>query len=67
MVSARRYVFPEPGDTIATVAARELPGHDDAGATLLSWNLHLVLRRTPTGPDDELLGTEIVYLEPPSG
>ncbi len=30
-----------------------------------SWNLHLALRRSPTGEAGKLLGSDIVYLEPP--
>jgi hypothetical protein len=32
---------------------------------LLSWNLHLSLRRQPVGEHGRLLGTDIVYLEAP--
>lgn len=63
---ARRYLFPERGDTLTTVASRVLPDDPDGGRTLLSWNLHLALRRTPVGEGDVLLGTDIVYTEPPT-
>jgi hypothetical protein len=61
----RRHLFPAAGDTIAAIAARELPGQPDAAQQLLSWNLHLTLRRVPVGVDGPLLGSDIVYLEAP--
>ncbi len=64
--TARQYIFPARGDTLTSIAARLLPGDLDGGRTLLSWNLHLALRRTPVGEGDVLLGTDIVYTEPPT-
>ncbi|MGD9703954.1 MAG: hypothetical protein AB7Q42_23180 [Acidimicrobiia bacterium] len=64
-VHRRRYVFPMHGDTIETVARRLFPGDDEATRRLLSWNLHLALRRAPVGAPGQLLGTDIVYVEPP--
>jgi hypothetical protein len=61
----RRHLFPRVGDTVAAIAARELPGVDDGAQQLLSWNLHLTLRRDPVGTDKPLLGSDVVYLEPP--
>jgi hypothetical protein len=61
----RRRLFPDTGDTLAAIATRELADDPDALTHLLSWNLHLSLRRQPVGPDSRLLGTDIVYLEPP--
>jgi hypothetical protein len=58
-------VFPEPGDTLETIAARELPGVDGAAMRLASWNLHLAVRRTPIGAPGELLCTDIVYVQEP--
>lgn len=56
-------MHPEPGDTLATIAARELggPAEDD----LASWNLHLAAR-APIGPPGSLLPSDIVFLEPPA-
>jgi hypothetical protein len=62
---ARPYVFPEPGDTLATLAARLLPDDPDGANTLLSWNLHLALRPFPVGEPGEVLCTDIVYVGPP--
>ena len=63
----RAYVFPEPGDTLATIAARVLPGQ---AADLLPWNLHLITRRSlsaepTTSKNPTLLCTDVVYTEPP--
>lgn len=66
MGTSRRYVFPEPGDTLATLAERVLPGDKDGASTLLSWNLHLAMRPFPVGEPGEILCTDIVYLEPPA-
>ena len=59
-MSARHYVFPQAGDDLAAIAARELPGVDDAAQQLLSWNLHLAARRTVG-----LLPSDVVFTEPP--
>lgn len=60
----RRWVQPEPGDTLAAIAARELPGlpADEALRALQSWNLHLLLR---PGISGTLIGADVVWLEPP--
>ncbi len=59
-MTARQYVFPRTGDDLGAIAARELPGADDATQQLLSWNLHLAARRTIG-----LLPSDIVFTEPP--
>lgn len=66
----RRYAFPQPGERLSAFATRRFPDDPGAAARLLSWNLHLVMRRslsaeTQPGSDPELLGTDIVYLEAP--
>ena len=63
--TARRFVFPEPGETIGMVAKRVLPDVDDGAQLLLSWNLHLAMRPFPIGAPGELLPTDIVYVEAP--
>lgn len=63
-MSARRYVFPQAGEDLAAVAARELPDVEAAEQQLLSWNLHLAARaglRRSVG----LLPSDIVFTEPP--
>ena len=51
-------------DTLASVAARELPELPPADAlrALQSWNLHLILR---PGMPGALIGADVVWLEPP--
>lgn len=66
MGASRRYVFPEPGDTLTTLAERVVPDLPDGPKTLLSWNLHLAMRVFPVGKPGEILCTDIVYLEPPA-
>ena len=60
----RRWIQPETGDTLASIAARELPDlpASDALRALQSWNLHLVLRPGMAG---SLIGADVVWLEPP--
>lgn len=59
-MTARQYVFPQVGDDLASIAARELPDVPDAPQQLRSWNLHLAARRTVG-----LLPSDIVFTEPP--
>jgi hypothetical protein len=59
-MTTRQHVFPQAGDDLATIAARELPGVDGADQQLLSWNLHLAARRTIG-----LLPSDVVFTEPP--
>jgi hypothetical protein len=60
----RRWIQPEAGDTLASIAARELPEllPADALRSLQSWNLHLLLR---PGVPGALIGADVVWLEPP--
>jgi hypothetical protein len=63
----RRWTSPQPGDTLASIAARELaqlPAADGV-RQLSSWNLHLVIRPLPGLAPGSLLGSDVVYLEPP--
>ena len=63
----RRWTSPQPGDTLASLAARELPSLAPAEALkqLGSWNLHVVIRPLPGLPPGSLLGSDVIYLEPP--
>jgi hypothetical protein len=63
-VTGRNYVFPQPGDDLASIAARELPGVDGAEQQLLSWNLHLAAR-AGLGRAGGLLPSDVVFTEPP--
>jgi hypothetical protein len=60
----RRFVLPEPGDTLESIAARELPAlsAEEAMAALQSWNLHIYLMRQPPGL---LTGSDVVFVEAP--
>ena len=60
---SRRFTYPEQGDTIASIAAREVPGGSEAD--VLSWNLHIAMRPFPADGPGALLCGDIVYLEPP--
>jgi hypothetical protein len=63
----RRWTSPQPGDTLGSIAARELPqiAPEAAARQLGSWNLHLIIRPLPGLAPGELLGSDVVYLEPP--
>ena len=63
-MGARQFVFPQAGDDLASVAARELPGVDAGEQQLLSWNLHLAMR-AGLGRSTGLLPSDIVFTEPP--
>ena len=63
--TGRRFVFASHGDSLDAIAAREFPGDDGAAMRLRSWNLHLELRRNAVGEPGRLLGTDLVYVEPP--
>jgi hypothetical protein len=61
---SRAYVFPEPGDTLQSLAERVLPGRDDGRAVLLGWNPHLALRAPTMDAPGGMLPTDLVYIEP---
>jgi hypothetical protein len=60
----RRFVTPAPDETVEQLAARALPGEDTAAAVdrIKSWNLHIFALRRPPGL---LLGSDVVFVEPP--
>jgi hypothetical protein len=63
LTTQRAHVTPEPDETLAQLIERVMP-NEDAGAALeklKSWNLHIFLRR----PSGVLLGSDIVFIEPP--
>jgi hypothetical protein len=66
MGEPRRFVHPRPGDTIAAIAERELPGVAGAADQLLAWNLHLAMRTFAVGAPGEVLPSDVVYVEPPA-
>jgi hypothetical protein len=63
-MTGRSYVFPQPGDDLASIAARELPDVEGAEHQLLSWNLHLAARAGAAGRG-LVLPSDVVFTEPP--
>jgi hypothetical protein len=60
----RRFVTPAPDETVEALAARAMPGVPDAVDKIQSWNLHIFAMRRPRGL---LLGSDVVFVEPPQG
>ena len=60
----RRFVTPGPDETVEELALRAMPGEDVEGAVdrIKSWNLHIFAMRRPPGL---LLGSDVVFVEPP--
>jgi hypothetical protein len=63
LTAQRASVVPEPDETFEQLVARVMPTEDANAALekLKSWNLHIFLRR----PSGLLLGSDIVFVEPP--
>lgn len=66
----RRSILPQPGDTWADIAKRELPEFetDEAVGKLQSWNLHVFMRAAMrmgnlTNP---ILPSDVIFVEPPA-
>ncbi len=62
----RRFVTPGPDETVEELALRALPGEPLEAAVdrIKSWNLHIFAMRKPAGL---LLGSDVVFVEPPLG
>lgn len=60
----RRFVTPAPDETLEQLAARALPDVpvDAAADKIKAWNLHIFAMRMPRGL---LLGSDVVFVEPP--
>ena len=60
----RRFVTPEPDETLEQLAARALPAEprETAMEHIKEWNLHIFAMRNPRGL---LLGSDVVFTEPP--
>jgi hypothetical protein len=60
----RRFVTPEPDETLEALAARALPGEplEAAMEQIRGWNLHIFAMRRPRGL---MLGSDVVFVEPP--
>lgn len=71
MKQIRKSVFPQSGDTWASIAARELAEVEEQQAvnSLQSWNLHVFMR--PAAPEgsvnagNPILPSDIIFVEPP--
>jgi len=63
LTTQRARAQPEPDETFAQLIERVMPNEDADAALekLKSWNLHIFLRR----PSGVLLGSDIVFIEPP--
>lgn len=62
----RRFVTPGPDESVEELALRALPGEPLEAAVdrIKSWNLHIFAMRRPPGL---LLGSDVVFVEPPIG
>ena len=60
----RRFVTPATDETIEALAARALPDEplESAVERIKGWNLHIFAMRRPRGL---LLGSDVVFVEPP--
>lgn len=60
----RRFVTPRTNETIEDLAARGLPDEPlaDAIDRIKSYNMHIFVMRRPAGL---LLGSDVVFVEPP--
>lgn len=67
----RRSIRPASGDTWASIAARELPGMEEAAAvsSLQSWNLHVFMRALGQAGgvrgDNPILPSDAIFVEAP--
>jgi len=62
----RRFVTPGPDETVEVLALRALPDQplQVSVDAIRSWNLHIFALRKPAGL---LLGSDVVFVEPPIG
>jgi hypothetical protein len=60
----RRFVTPEPDETLEALATRALPSEplEAAMEQIKGWNLHIFAMRRPRGL---MLGSDVVFVEPP--
>lgn len=60
----RRFVTPEPEETVEALASRAIPNEPLASAVeqIKGWNTHIFVLRRPAGL---LLGSDVVFVEPP--
>jgi len=64
LAPARKSVRPAPGDSLAAIAARELPGTpaEEALGQLKAWNPHLGFGRRAYS---YVLVSDVIFIEPP--
>jgi hypothetical protein len=64
LTTQRRFVTPQTDETVEQLAARAMPGEPLAEAVerIKGWNLHIFAMRRPAGL---LLGSDVVFIEPP--
>lgn len=60
----RRFVTPMADETLEELAARAMPEtpREEAMQAIQGWNLHIFAMRKPRGL---LLGSDVVFVEPP--
>jgi hypothetical protein len=60
----RRFVTPEPDETLDALAARALPDVplEAAKEQIQGWNMHIFAMRRPRGL---MLGSDVVFVAPP--
>ncbi len=60
----RAFTTPRPDETLEALAARAMPDTplETAMDQLKGWNLHIFILRRPSGL---LLGSDVVFVEPP--
>ncbi len=66
LTTQRRFVTPAIDETVEQIAVRAMPEEplDSAVELIKSWNLHIFAMRRPRGL---LLGSDVVFVEPPQG
>jgi hypothetical protein len=64
LTTQRRFLTPQPDETLEALAARALPSEPlEAAMDLIrGWNLHIFAMRRQRGL---LLGSDVVFVEPP--
>jgi hypothetical protein len=64
LTEQRRFVTPAPDETLEQLASRALPEMPREAAIdkIKAWNLHIFAMRNPRGL---LLGSDVVFVEPP--
>ena len=64
LTTQRRFVTPQPDETLEALAARAMPNAPLGAAMeqIRAWNLHIFAMRKPRGL---MLGSDVVFVEPP--